>query len=128
MVCLLTMGTGCATVYEHLRNYDDKEELHTIIVYVDENLPQLKVVEVGEQLCQLDNIQTCEYVPIDESLLKDILSDLSDDGSMFEGLSDSDNFLLNAYRISLKDISKHDETIAEIESLEGVKNCIDYFN
>ena len=127
MICVLAMGTGCAAVYEHLHSYDDKEELHMIMVYLDEDLPQLKVVEIGEQLRQLDNIATCEYVPKDEALA-DILDGLGDDGSVLESLTGSDNFLPDAYRISLKDISKYDETIAAIQGLEGVDHYTDYSN
>ena len=123
--CLLLTGTAVLFSLNISTAMGDVENSNSIRVYLDDNLPALKAVEVGEQLRQLDNIAVCEYVPKDEAL-KDILSGLGDDGSVFEGLTGSDNFLADAYQISFEDISKYDETIAAIESLEGVDHYTDY--
>lgn len=123
--CLLLTGTAVLFSMNIATAMEDVENSNSITVYLDDNLPQLKAVEVGEQLRQLDNIASCDYVPKDEAL-KDILSGMGDEGSVFEGLTGSDNFLPDAYRISFEDISKYDETIAAIESLEGVKKYTDF--
>ncbi len=123
--CLLLTGTAVLFSMNIATAMKDVENSNSITVYLDDNLPALKAVEVGEQLRQLDNIATCDYVPKDEAL-KDILEGMGDEGSVFEGLTGSDNFLPDAYRISFEDISKYDETIAAIESLEGVNKYTDY--
>ena len=123
--CLLLTGTAVLFSMNIAVAMVNVENSNSITVYLDDNLPQLKAVKVGEQLRQLDNIATCDYVPKDEAL-KDILSGMGDEGSVFEGLTGSDNFLPDAYRISFEDISKYDETIAAIESLDGVKKYTDF--
>lgn len=123
--CLLLTGTAVLFSMNIATAMKDVENSNSITVYLDDNLPALKAVEVGEQLRQLDNIATCDYVPKDEAL-KDILEGMGDEGSVFEGLTGSDNFLPDAYHISFEDISKYDETIAAIESLEGVNKYTDY--
>ena len=123
--CLLLTGTAVLFSMNIATAMKDVENSNSITVYLDDNLPALKAVEVGEQLRQLDNVATCDYVPKDEAL-KDILEGMGDEGSVFEGLTGSDNFLPDAYRISFEDISKYDETIAAIESLEGVNKYTDY--
>ena len=101
------------------------EETNSITVYLRDDLPALTAVSVGEELRQLDNIASCEYVPKDEAL-QQIMDDLGDDGTVFEGLSGSDNFLPDAYRISFEDIALYDETIAAIQAVDGVDSYTDY--
>ena len=96
--CLLLTGTAVLFSMNIATAMKDVENSNSITVYLDDNLPALKAVEVGEQLRQLDNIATCDYVPKDEAL-KDILEGMGDEGSVFEGLTGSDNFLPDAYRI-----------------------------
>ena len=123
--CLLLTGTAVVFSMNISSAMGMVEESNSVTVYLEDNLPALTAVSVGEQLRQLDNIATCEYVPKDEAL-QQIMDSLGDDGTVFEGLSGSDNFLPDAYRISFKDISLYDETIAAIQSIDGVESYTDY--
>ena len=123
--CLLLTGTAVVFSMNISSAMGMVEESNSVTVYLEDNLPALTAVSVGEQLRQLDNIATCEYVPKDEAL-QQIMDSLGDDGTVFEGLSGSDNFLPDAYRVSFEDISLYDETIAAIQSIDGVESYTDY--
>lgn len=123
--CLLLTGTAVLFSMNIAVAMENVEDSNSITVYLEDNLPRLKAIDVGEQLRQMDNIAECEFKDKDEAL-KDILSGMGDEGSVFEGLTGSDNFLPDAYHISLKDISKYDETMAAIQSLDGVKKYTDF--
>ena len=96
-------------------------------MYCTPGLPTLKAVQVGEQIKNLENISECELVPKDQAV-EEMLDMLGDNGTVLQGLMGEDNFLPDAYRISLTDLSKYEETAAQITAIEGVEKIIDYSN
>lgn len=125
--CLLL--TGAAVLFS--MNIDSAmqsvEGSNSITVYCTQGLPTLKAVQVGEQIKNLDNISECELVPKDQAV-EEMLDMLGDNGTVLQGLMGEDNFLPDAYRISLTDLSKYEETAAQITAIEGVEKIIDYSN
>lgn len=123
--CLIL--TGAATLFSSSISLamEAIEGNNNITVYLKEDMPTLESVQVGEELRRLDNIETCEFVPKDEAL-ESMMELLGDDGTVLEGLSGSDNFLPDAYDISMTDLTKYDETIAAIQQVEGVDQITDY--
>lgn len=125
--CLLL--TGAAVLFS--MNIDSAmqsvEGSNSITVYCTQGLPTLKAVQVGEQIKNLENISECELVPKDQAV-EEMLDMLGDNGTVLQGLMGEDNFLPDAYRISLTDLSKYEETAAQITAIEGVEKIIDYSN
>ncbi|OUP08292.1 permease-like cell division protein FtsX [Anaeromassilibacillus sp. An200] len=123
--CLLL--TGAAVLFS--MNIDSAmqsvEGSNSITVYCTQGLPTLKAVQVGEQIKNLENISECELVPKDQAV-EEMLDMLGDNGTVLQGLMGEDNFLPDAYRISLTDLSKYEETAAQITAIEGVEKIIDY--
>ena len=123
--CLLL--TGAAVLFS--MNIDSAMQSvdgsNSITVYCTHGLPTLKAVQVGEQIKNLDNISECELVPKDQAV-EEMLDMLGDNGTVLQGLMGEDNFLPDAYRISLTDLSKYEETAAQITAIEGVEKIIDY--
>lgn len=123
--CLIL--TGAATLFS--MNIGQAMELiegnNSITVYLKEDMPTLESVQVGEELRKVDNVATCEFVPKDEAL-ESMMELLGDDGTVLEGLTGSENFLPDAYDISMTDLTKYDETIANIKKVEGVDHITDY--
>ena len=125
--CLLL--TGAAVLFS--MNIDSAmqsvEGSNSITVYCTQGLPTLKAVQVGEQIKNLENISECELVPKDQAV-EEMLDMLGDNGTVLQGLMGEDNFLPDAYRISLTDLSKYEETAAQITAIGGVEKIIDYSN
>ena len=123
--CLLL--TGAAVLFS--MNIDSAmqsvEGSNSITVYCTQGLPTLKAVQVGEQIKNLENISECELVPKDQAV-EEMLDMLGDNGTVLQGLMGEDNFLPDAYRISLTDLSKYEDTAAQITAIEGVEKIIDY--
>lgn len=123
--CLIL--TGAATLFS--MNIGQAMEMiegnNSITVYLKEDMPTLESVQVGEELRKVDNVATCEFVPKDEAL-ESMMKMLGDDGTVLEGLTGSENFLPDAYDISMTDLTKYDETIADIKKVDGVDHITDY--
>ena len=55
-----------------------------------------------------------------------MMQSMGGDGTLFNGLQGTDNPLPDAYTISMIDLSRYDETISAIQSVEGVDRTSDY--
>ena len=123
--CLLL--TGAAVLFS--MNVDvamkSLEGNNSTTVYLQEGLPTLTSLRVGQEIKQLDNIEECEFVSKQDAV-QNMLDMLGDDGTVLEGLLGDENFLPDAFRISMKALNLYDETAAQIEAINGVDEIIDY--
>lgn len=89
--CLLL--TGAAMMFS--MNINMAMELvegnNSVTVYLNEEIPTLESIQIGEKLRQVDNVESCEFVSKDEAL-ESMMELLGDDGTVLEGLTGSENF------------------------------------
>ena len=64
---------------------------------------------------------TCE-----DPFLYKIKIDVGEDGMILEGLDGDDNFLPDAYTVSMHDLNLYEDTITRIQAIEGVDHYTDY--
>lgn len=125
--CLLL--TGAAVVFSMNVNEAMKslEASNSITVYLDEGLNNVKSIAVGNEIKKLDNVdpQECVFVSRDEAIQR-YMDILGDDGEILNGLTGQNNPLPNAYKVTLIDLQKYDETVAQIAALDGVDTINDY--
>lgn len=125
VACLLM--TGAATLFSMNLNMamHTLESDNSVTVYMANDLPTLKSVQVGEEIKKLDNVESCEFVPKGEAL-EALMKSMGDDGSVFSSLLGDDNPLNDVFKVKMKDLSQYKETAKEISSLEGVYKVRDY--
>ncbi len=123
--CLLLTGTAVLLTLNMQSTMESIEGNNNITVFLEDSLPQLRSIQVGEELRSLENISNCTYVSKDDGLA-DVMEMLGDDGTLLNGLDGEDNFLPDSYKISLTDLSIYDETIAQIKAIDGVDEITDY--
>ena len=125
IACLLL--TGCATLVSVNLTaiMDSIEGNNSISVYLDSDLPALSAIQVGDQIRDIENVNTCTFVPKDDALAE-MIESLGEDGVILEGLDGDDNFLPDAYTISMHDLNLYDDTIEQIKAIEGVDKFTDY--
>ncbi len=123
--CLLLTGIATLLSINMDNIMQTVEGSNSVSIYLDTDVPSITAIEIGEQIRALDNIASCEYVPKSDGMerLKELLED---NASVLEGISDDDNFLPDAYTISIKDLSRYSETMEQIIAIEGVKSYTDY--
>jgi len=123
--CLLL--TGCASLVSiNLTSMMSSiEDNNSITVYLTNGLPSLSAVQVGDQIRSIENVSECTFVPKDDGLA-DMMDLLGENAVVLEGLDGDENPLPDAYQISMHDLSKYDETIQQIQAIEGVDHYTDY--
>lgn len=125
VACLLM--TGAATLFSMNLNMamQTLQNDNSVTVYMANDLPTLKSVQVGEEIKKLDNVENCEFVPKGEAL-EALMKSMGDDGSVFSSLLGDDNPLNDVFKVKMKDLSQYQETAKKISSLEGVYKVRDY--
>lgn len=123
--CLLLTGTAVLITLNMQSTMESIEGNNNITVFLEDSLPQLRSIQVGEELRTLENISNCTYVAKDEALA-DVMEMLGDDGTLLNGLDGEDNFLPDSYKVSLADLEIYDETIDQIMAIDGVDTITDY--
>lgn len=124
--CLLL--TGAAVVFSMNVNEAMKslEANNSVQVYLDDGLNNLESIAVGNEIKKIENVDPneCEFISKDEAILK-YTDMLGSDGQILNGLTGTNNPLPNAYRVTLLDLEKYDETVRQIGEIDGVYKVLD---
>lgn len=123
--CLLLTGIAVLLSLNMEETMKSIEGNNSITVFLDDGVPQITAVQIGEKIRSMENISSCEFVAKDDALAS-IMEELGDDGTVLNGLSGEDNFLPDAFHISMVDLSQYDATVEEILSMENVSHITDY--
>lgn len=123
--CLLLTGAAALISVNLTSMMESVEGTNMITVYLKTDLPALSALQVGEDLRAMENVSECVFVPKDDGL-KNMMETLGDDGSILSGLEGEENPIPDAYNISLKDLSVYEQTMAQIQTIEGVDTFTNY--
>ena len=85
-------------------------------VFLDMDISRVEAVYVGRDIEALENDQTVKYLSKDDTI-KEYKSYLGED--IFDHMKD-DNPLPDVYKVTMVDLSKYNETVNEIEAIDGV--------
>ncbi len=122
VACLMLIGSA-ALLSLNVRNIVGVAgQENEVVVFLEDDLSDQEVEEVGVKIHQLDNIESVTYVSKEEGLK--IEQDKEKWGGLLDGLSAEDNPLPNSYRIKLLDITadKLLSTCDEIAKVEGIED------
>lgn len=87
-------------------------------VYIKDGYSQLEAVYVGKEIEKLDNVESATFLS-KEDAIKQYKSTLGDD--LFAEMQGR-NKLPDSFIVVMKDLSKYDETIAQITKIDGVES------
>lgn len=121
--------TGAAVLFSFNINTAMKsiEGENSIKVYMKENLPVLESIKAGEEIKKLDNIASCDFVPKDQAIEQTMgMLGENADKSLLAGMTGKDNPLPDAFKISVKDLSKYSQTATQIRKIDGVSSINNY--
>ena len=119
MACLLIIGIGAMAYFNINSLLDIVEAQNIVMVYVSDEADDVKTSELRLSLENMDNIASCEFVPKEDAFQRQIEL-MGGDSALFEGFKTSP--LPDAFKVTVKDLSRFKETVSEIEKLDGVYN------
>ena len=125
IACLLLTGCAGLVSINLTSMMESIEGNNSITIYLNDALPALSAIEVGDQIRDIENINTCTFIPKDDALAE-MMESLGDDGAILEGLDGENNFLPDAYTVSMYDLNLYEDTISKIKAIPGVDHYTDY--
>lgn len=120
--CILITGSFTLVAYNIGVMIEDLESQNEIAVYIDDTVSREAAINLENQFRKIDNVDTVEFVPKEEAF-EDYLEELGDDAYIVEDLRE-DNPLRDGYKITMKDISLHSETVKKISEIAGVGDTV----
>ncbi len=115
--CLIIVGTG-TLIYLNINSLLDIIEGQNIVMaYVDDNADDAATQLLGVELRNTENVLNVEFVPKEEALKRQLES-YGDKIDILSGLPE--DILPDAYKITVDDIERFDETVGKIRALDNV--------
>ena len=118
IACLILTGTVTLIAYNIDLSIVELQQSNEIVVWIDDSLTTREARSLGSQFDRIDNIATIEFIDRDEAL-EDYRQQLGDDADILEDFSSDNNPLRNSFLFTLRDRPLADETILQIEAVEG---------
>ena len=118
VACLILTGTVTLIAYNIDLSNTELQQSNEIVVWIDEDLTTREARALGSEFNRIDNIATIEFVDRDEAL-EDYRQQLGEDADILEDYGSDNNPLRNSFVFTMKDPSQAEDTIAQIEAVEG---------
>ena len=116
VACLLIVGSFSCLTYNISIMVEDLNKTNEVLVYIDEDLSEAEAMTVHTKINVLDNVYQAVFVTREEAL-EDFIADHQGDAA-FNGVEASD--LRHRVVVTLKDNSLMEQTVAQIQQIEGV--------
>lgn len=116
--CLLIISTFGLVAYNIDLLIDGLASQNEIAVFVDETMTREQAIALQAAIEKIANVEECTFVPKEEAF-DAYLEMMGEDAYIMEDLRE-DNPLRDEYRVVMKDVAFHDETVEAIKSISGV--------
>ncbi len=118
IACLILTGTVTLIAYNIDLSITDLQQSNEIVVWIDDSLSTREARALGSQFNRIDNIATIEFVDRDEAL-EDYRLQLGEDANILDEYNSDNNPLRNSFVFTMKDPAQAEQTIEQIEAVEG---------
>ena len=114
--CLVLTGAASLFSLNVSKMVDEVGESNETIVYILDSYSQLEAIYVGKEIEKVDNVASATFYSKEEAFeqYRETLGD-----SLFSRIEDR-NPLPDSFIVVMHDLSKYDETVAEIQKIPGV--------
>lgn len=123
VACLFLFGIFYSIVLNMEKEVESIENSLTISIFFDEGIDETRIMQIGEELKTMDNIDTINYISADKAWNTYVDDVYDGDKEYVDSVFGEDNPLMNSssYEMTLKDISRQSETVEKLESIEGIR-------
>ncbi len=116
-ICLLILGSSIL-LFENVNLFiDDVGDESQVVLFLDEDLTSTEINQIHQQLLQIQNIKNVNYES-KEIALQNYLESMGENASLFSDISS--DVLRNSFIFNIKDLTKFDQTMFEVQKIEGI--------
>ncbi len=117
--CLLLTGTVTLLAHNIDKSIENLQQSNEIVVFIDDALTTREAKALQSDFEHIENIATITFESRDEAL-ENYRLELGEDAGILDSFNSDNNPLRNSFVFTLKDVNKAEQTIARIESVQGV--------
>lgn len=123
IACLFLLGIFYALVVNMKDEVQNIEKSLTISVFFDEGADDAQIQKIGDQLKAIHNVDKITFVSADVAWKNYIEDAYGGDYDYVNSVFGEDNPLENSssYELTLKNLSKQENTVAEIAKISGIR-------
>ena len=119
MSCLVLIGSASMIFLNMDSLLSRIEEENVIMVYIKDDANQAAIDTMGQEIKALGNVKELEYVPKEKAWAQQ-LETMEDAQATFFTQISSDIPLPNAYKVTVADLGKFDQTVKGLKGLQNV--------
>ena len=123
VACLIIMGTFSLVLYNVHVMIVDLEKENQVLVYIDKDYSEAEAKSVGSRINLISNVHEAKFVSREQAL--DNFVGKQSDTTAFNGVDAS--ILRDRYEVTVEDNSLLEQTVAEIEKIDGVAEVNAYY-
>ncbi len=116
--CMLLIGAAALLAVNVSSAVEAVEDQSEAVVYLDDGKTDSEIDVIRDGIIATGKVATIEFISKEDALYS-MMDSLGDDGLLFEAYSEENN-LPDSFRITFDDVSKLENTIYQIEAIEGV--------
>lgn len=123
VACLFLFGIFYAIVLNMENEIKSIEDSLTVSVFFDEGTDENRIMQIGDELKAIENVDTINYISADKAW-NNYIEDVYDGNQEYvNSVFGEDNPLTNSssYELTLKDISKQKDTVKQIEQIGNIR-------
>ncbi|MGN1411419.1 MAG: permease-like cell division protein FtsX [Oscillospiraceae bacterium] len=117
-VSLILVGFSTLVVVNLNRLIGGVEDTNEIEVFLNDDVTNNNIIELGNKILAMDNISAVTFYSKEEAL-QNYIDTMDGFEEVFDSLG-NDNPLPDTYRVKVKDISKLNQTVNELNSLKSI--------
>ena len=115
--CLVIVGSGSLIFLNITSVLDLIEDQNVVMVYIKDEADKAQMDILNAQLVGMENVEKVEFVSREEAFERQKAA-YGEKANLLDGLDA--NILPNAYKVTVKDLSQFDATVAGIKTLDNV--------
>ena len=118
--CMLLSG-GSVLISANVQSVmAEIEQNNLVMVYLDDDVSALEAVQIGDVINAIPNVSGSTLVTREEAL-EDMIANVDGADVLLEQLQ-NDNPLPNAYRVTLENLEKFEQTVEQLRKMDGVQS------
>lgn len=117
MSCMIIIGCASMLFININGILGHIEDQNVVMVYLEDTTSDERAEQIGGEIRALSNIKDCVFISKESAWDKQMES-LGDDAALLEGLGE--NPLPDAYKVTVDDLSRFEETVESLKKLPGV--------
>lgn len=123
IACLFLFGIFYCIILNMEHEVKDIQSSLKVSVFFDEGATDEQIAQIGNEIKKLENIDAMNYISADVAWKGYVEDVYNGDQEYVDSVFGEDNPLANSssYEISLKDISRQDVTVKQLEGIAGVR-------